>query len=286
VVRNYPQAADQYLVLEGNRRVAALKWIKEDHAAGVDIPTHVVEVTAAVPVLIVDDEAGPAFFESLMGIRHVSGIKQWGGYQRAKLVATLKDTHGLDSGEVAGRLAMSTQEVNRRYRAYKALEQMQNDESFGAQAKPDMYPVFHEAVSLPDVRRWIGWDEGTGRFVDSEMLQEFYALIAGPETNDGETGQAKLPTYQEVRALKDIVSSEEAKRILLDPDRPFIEAVTIARRADMSRSWKSEVAAAISALQSIGITEFRHLTADDVSEIEKIRDVAVELLENYQRLNS
>lgn len=79
VVRPYPHAEDRYLVLEGNRRLAALRWIADDYEAGVDIPESVLTSLEAVPVIIVEDQADPAFYESLMGVRHVSGIRQWGG---------------------------------------------------------------------------------------------------------------------------------------------------------------------------------------------------------------
>jgi hypothetical protein len=74
-----------------------------------------------------------------MGVRHVSGIDQWGGYQRAKLVVELRDDFKLEAGEVAERLGMSTHEVNRRYRAFKALQQMLQDEEYLDFAKPEMY---------------------------------------------------------------------------------------------------------------------------------------------------
>lgn len=162
VVRPYPYVEDRYLVLEGNRRLAALRWIADDYEAGVDIPESLLATMDAIPVIVVVDEADPAFYESLMGVRHVSGIRQWGGYQRAKLVVTLKDDHNLSSAEVADRLGMTAHEVNRRYRAFKALQQMQDDENFGDYATSNMYPLFHEAVSLPVVRQTLDWDEGEG----------------------------------------------------------------------------------------------------------------------------
>ena len=38
VVRPYSHAEDCYLVLEGNRRLAALRWIADDYQAGVEVP--------------------------------------------------------------------------------------------------------------------------------------------------------------------------------------------------------------------------------------------------------
>lgn len=95
VVRQYKQAEDGdpqlFLVLEGNRRLAALQWIKQDDEAGVATPASVVAVISAVPVIVIHSDNDAGTYLSIMGIRHVGGIKQWGGYQRAKLVADLRD---------------------------------------------------------------------------------------------------------------------------------------------------------------------------------------------------
>lgn len=92
VVASYGKAttANHFLVIEGNRRVAALRQIKDEIAGGVEIPHGVEQTLRAVPCLVIEEEGRDAFFrETLMGIRHVGGIKEWGGYQRAKLIADL-----------------------------------------------------------------------------------------------------------------------------------------------------------------------------------------------------
>jgi hypothetical protein len=141
VVRKYEAANDMFVIIEGNRRLAALKWIAEDEAAGVSIPQSVKDVLQQIPVIIVEGDTDGLFQRALMGVRHVSGIDQWGGYQRAKLVVELRDDFGLEPGEVAERLGMKANEVNRRYRAFKALQQMQKDEEYSDVARPEMYPM-------------------------------------------------------------------------------------------------------------------------------------------------
>lgn len=286
VVRPYPYAENCYVILEGNRRLAALRWIADDHEAGVDIPESVLATLEAVPVIIVEDGADPAFYESLMGVRHVSGIKQWGGYQRAKLVVTLKDDHGLSSAEVADRLGMTAHEVNRRYRAFKALQQMQDDEDFGGYAKSDMYPLFHEAVALPVVRGWLGWDEVSGSFTDEEQIHNFYQLLTPDEEEDTQRQDPKVTTYSQVRELRDIIPNAEAKRILLDVSRSFFDAVSVAKREELSRSWTTQVAEAIGAMQTIGALDLPQIPEEDLAQIKKIRDIADDLLETHRKMTA
>ncbi|MFZ1974832.1 MAG: ParB N-terminal domain-containing protein [Candidatus Acidiferrales bacterium] len=284
VVRSYPGKADAFVVIEGNRRLAALRWITEDDAAGVNVPEDVKQTLNAVPVVIVEGEAGSLEHKALMGVRHVSGISEWGGYQRAKLVVELRDAFQLDSTEVAERLAMSVHEVNRRYRAFRALSQMRDDEEYGEYAEPHTYPLFHEAVSLPAVREWLGWDDEKALFTKDVEREQFYALLAPRESEDGPEKDPKIATYQEVRQLREILANMEAKLVLLDPNRTFLDAVTIANREQLSKAWLSRVAAAVEALERVSVLELVALTADQRDEIEKLIRTASELLRNYEKL--
>lgn len=293
VVRLYKQAEDDspnlYLVLEGNRRLAALRWIKQDHDAGVTIPENVIAVLDAVPVIVITSEDDAGTYLAIMGIRHVGGIKQWGGYQRAKLVADLRDIHHYDTTEVADRLGMTKHEVNRRYRALKALQQMQEDEEFADYASSNMYPIFHEAVSLPAVRSWLDWDDNRMTFENEESLHQFYSLIT-PSREDGDEegldsgNPPKIATYSQVRELRSILSKAEATAILLDPSSSFSDALAIAKAEELSKTWKTQVTEAIGSLSSMGVFELENLDDDGIAVISKVRDIAGRLLETRQRL--
>lgn len=285
VVTPYAQKEGCYVVIEGNRRLAAMQWIQEDDAAGVNIPASVKADLAAVPVIVVQDDTTGIFRRALMGVRHVSGIDRWGGYQRAKLVVELKDDFHLDSGEIAERLGMTAQEVNRRYRAFKALQQMQQDEEFGPYAKPETYPLFHEAVSLPTVREWLGWDEEAHQFTKSTEREQFYSLVTPTEDDErSKKRDPKITTFGQVRELRNILADTEAKAVLLDANRSFLDAMTIANRDELSRTWLSSVAGAIDALRRIGVIELQTSTAEERGEIAKLRDLATTVLQNYEKL--
>lgn len=292
VVRLYrkrDEEPDLYLVLEGNRRLAALQWIKEDHEAGASIPENVVAVLDAVPVIVIDSDDDEGTYLAIMGIRHVGGIRQWGGYQRAKLVADLRDVHQYDTTEVADRLGMSKHEVNRRYRALKALQQMQIDEEYADYASSTMYPLFHEAISLPTVRDWLGWNESELRFEDEEQLHQFYALITPHETDDDGEGndertEPKITSYSQVRELRSILPNPDARSFLLDPDRTFSEALGIAKAEELSKTWKGQVQEAIGALSQMSVLELETLDAEGLDVIARARDAASRILNTHAKL--
>ena len=287
VVRPYAAMEGKYVVVEGNRRLAALRWLNDDDRAGVDIPDSVKETISAVPVVVIDSEDDDSVYLSLMGIRHVGGIRQWGGYQRAKLVTELRDKHNLDSAEIGNRLGMSTQEVNRRYRAFKALEQMQHDEEFGDSALPSMYPIFHEAVSLPVVREWLGWSEPMNSFNNIDELHKFYGLIAPTDGDEDEPAvPAKITKYSEVRDLRLILPIADAKRMLFEKTRTLNEALAIAKAEEMAKSWGAQVTEAVAALNSIGALELKNMDADDLAEIKRLGELAQALLDSHTKLTA
>lgn len=293
VVRLYRAATEEasalYLVLEGNRRLAALQWIKQDHEAGVSIPQNVVDVLDAIPVIVIESDDDAGTYLAIMGIRHVGGIKQWGGYQRAKLVADLRDLHGYDTTDVADRLGMTKHEVNRRYRALKALQQMQDDEEFADYASSSMYPIFHEAVSLPIVRDWLSWDDHELVFRNEEGRRQFYGLITPSyEDDQDESADATVPpkitTYSQVRELRSILSNAEAMQILLDPAKSFSEAVAIAKAEELSKTWKTQVTEAISSLSSMSVFDLEKLDEDGLSVITRVGEIAERLLATRKKI--
>ncbi len=291
VVRKYRDGnkGDRFLVLEGNRRLAALRQIQEHNDQGVPTPPEVLEVLDAVPVVVVDPE-DQAIHTSLMGIRHVGGIKQWGGYQRAKLVTELKDEHNLSSGEVADRLGMTAHEVNRRYRAFKALEQMLADEEYAEFGSSKMYPIFHEAVSVPQIKEWLKWDDVAYEFKDIDSTHQFYDLIVGHQ-EEGDDGAdlvtpPKISSYSEVRELKSIIKDEQAFESLLDPRQSWSDAIALAKADDLSRAWRRQVAEATTALRGIGALGLPHMEDADLAIIRNVRDVAAELLNIHEKLQN
>lgn len=287
VVRRYPTAESKYVVLEGNRRVAALRWIRRDHDAGVTVPAELLETLGKVPVIVVENaEEDPTLQLALMGVRHVGGIREWGAYQRAQLVTELRDDHSLDTSEIATRLGMTAHEVNRRHRAFRALKQMEEDEEYGDFSSPEMYPLFHEAITGTNIKEWLGWNDNDGKFENEETLHQFYDLITPTDTEDGTTRDAKLPNREAVRQLRAIIDVPEAKRKLLDPDGNFHEALAIAKADELSKTWLGQVGEAVAALRTVSAVELSQLGQEDLAEVIALRDVADNLLELHRRLTA
>ena len=216
-----------FLVIEGNRRTAAIKsLLKEDAAGSVDLSENVRASLNPIEIveLIGEEDEINTYTRTLMAIRHVSGVRQWGPYQQAKLVVELFEEEGATLGSVAQQIGISSREVARRYRASKALAQMEIDEEFSDFAEPRLYAFFHEAVSAPVIRDWLGFTDDTYTSTNDDARRLFFEILS-PRDIDGEIKPPKLTNAnRQVRQLKDIIVKKKALEILSDPEASFEDA--------------------------------------------------------------
>ena len=287
VVKPYAPDGTKYLVIEGNRRVAAIKWLLDDDKSGVlnlspqekrglrELDALILDVTRA------DNKQA---VEVLMAIRHVSGVKEWGAYQQARLIVELMAESGATFANVAERLGMSSREVARRYRASKALEQMESDEEYGDYAEKRMYAIFHEAVAQPTVRDWLGWQEEQCCFDDRSNLDTFYSLIC---PTDGKP--AKITSYEDVRTkLRHIIQHPRAVQAVQDPDKSLAQAHQIAVEEDGiaydGSRLETAINGALKALDDLPYAKLRVLTGDQVDLLRALTDKIQLMLRDYERL--
>lgn len=275
----------RYLVIEGNRRAASLQILLDESTSGaVDLTDKVKESIEQVSVVLLkghEDEIG-SYQRTLMAIRHVAGIREWGPYQQAKLVVEMFEEEGASLGAVAQKIGISSREVARRYRASKALKQMEEDEEFSEFAEPRLYVFFHEAVSQPKVREWLGFNNETYKAENDDARRLFFELLS-PADIDGEKRQAKLTNAnQQVRQLKDIVSKLYPLEVLADPDKTFEDAVHAAQ-ADIVENDEGlverSIATAVAALKKPGLNYMdandraKELWAELLTQMEKIKKI-------------
>lgn len=275
IVIPYEPKAGKFLVVEGNRRVAALKSLVQDDEEGV------IELSKAekasfqeIPCAILNvppsDRARAE--RIIMGIRHIAGPREWGAYQQAQLVKELHDQENQDFATIGEHLGISTVEVARRYRAMTALKAMEDDELYSEKSEPEFYRLFHELVSLPDVRVRFGWDSETNQFTDHEKAREFFELVA-PQTK--EALEPKLKAYSDVRKLKLIVGNPTAEEVLLDPTKTFAEALAEATQSrpkprEEKLSFRDFLKETLERVKGMTRQELKELTPDDKKLIKSL----------------
>lgn len=272
----------KFLVIEGNRRAASLKTLLRDSAAGaVDLSDNIKATLEKIPVVVILGSEGEivSYQRTLMAIRHVAGIREWGPYQQAKLVVEMFEEQGASLGSVAQKIGISSREVARRYRASKALRQMEEDEEFSEFAEPRLYSFFHEAVSQPKVREWLGFNDQTYRAENEEARRLFFELLSPREVEDEKIPPKLTSATQQVRLLKEIVLKSHPLEVLADPDKTFDDAVRASQLdviEDDEGVVERSLAAAVVALKKPGLAY--------MESNERAKELWVELMANVERI--
>ena len=120
------------VVVEGNRRIAALKNLKQ--AADGDPPTRMwrrllsesppdQNLFNRIPYLLSPSRADITAF---IGFRHVTGIKEWPPTEKAQFIAQLVDDEGKSYEVIRKQIGSQTEAVRRNYIAYRILLQMED----------------------------------------------------------------------------------------------------------------------------------------------------------------
>lgn len=282
IVIPYEYKKGFYLVVEGNRRVAALKSLLQEGKEGVrELTNEQIKSYTTIPCAILCAPKNEIEHAErvIMGIRHITGPKEWGAYQQAQLIVELRETEGQDYHSIADHLGISAVEVSRRYRAMKALKSMEEDELYADRAKYEYYRLFNELISLPNAREFFGWSDSEFKFTDITKAREFFELIA-PQGGDQE---AKLRTYYDVRKLRGIVPHIKAMAVLLDPEKTLNDALEIAEslqhEANQEDHPLEEILAEINhSLSKVDVLSLEKLSSKEEDLIQKVIDRLKHLL--------
>jgi ParB-like chromosome segregation protein Spo0J len=277
IIVPYKPRTGYYLVVEGNRRVAALKSLLRDRSEGaITLSQKQVLSFSKIPCAVLTG-TGTSLKHAervIMGIRHIAGPKEWGAYQQAILVSELKDDEALEFAQIAEMLGTSSIEASRRYRAIGALKAMEADEHYAKKAEPKFYRLFHEMVSLPDVRERFGWSTETNAFIDTEKARLFFDLISPDGKHD-----AKLQTFGDVRKLKFVIGNNKAEDLLFDSSKQYSEAVKIGEQGKNTVNASGLLTEVRESISQIGFLQAKTLKAKDVQVISELLEMLTALKE-------
>jgi len=268
---NKSNEEEKYIVVEGNRRITALKWLIDLHESGKEtFSEEQINNFTKLEVLILDQDKAPdSAIWILPGLRHVSGIKEWGPYQKAKAVYVLRES-GASPQDSAQSLGLSTRAANQLWRSYLALEQMKNDEEFGEYAEPKLYSFFEEIFKKPEVKQWLKWEDNERKFLNFNNLKEIYSWIIGEPDEQGNLQEPKLPEAKSIRDLGKIINDEQALNVLRDPNGNLTRAL-VRYEIDHPEDWHPAIIRAESILANLSPDNLRSLSEDEVNTLVNLK---------------
>lgn len=211
----------KYLVIEGNRRVAALKALEDLHNNSQPIGKLSPEIFKKVPVVdyLGDD---PSMYKVLMGLKHISGNKKWPAINQAKLIQSLFNDHEMSEEEIVNSLGVSKIEL-RTTRRTLALINKYEDSDYGDQFSSDKYSTFREIIKSPKIKEWLDLSPNDLELNqhDEQNLYRLFSWISTTEEEipdediDSEETQIIrqepiIETALQIRELAKIISDEKA----------------------------------------------------------------------------
>ena len=221
-----------YVVVEGNRRIAALKFLQQEYQnKSIDLGKLDKDIFSRVPVVMYDDP-DQLHHLTLMALKHISGNKKWGEWNQAKLLQTMINKHQVKESDVCVRVGISKTELRRNLRALALTTQYQQSD-YGDQFSETMFPMFREAVRSPELKDWLKWDDNLKQATDLRHLEQFFSLLSVEEEyeedDDGDEGalidkrDPGIVKRDDIRTFAKLLKDSNAMEVLLDT-RNLLEA--------------------------------------------------------------
>jgi hypothetical protein len=237
VIEEELDGESKLIVVEGNRRLAALKLLRNAYQ-GHPVSNKWKEISASakppvdlfdkVPYLLVDSRED---VQAFLGFRHVTGIKQWDADEKAAFIAKLIDEQGLTYEQVMRRIGSKTPTVRRHYIAYRVLLQIEDSvKDFNPEWTEKRFTILYMSIDTEGAKKYLQIDimadpEYAKRPVPEEHLRNlanFARWLFGTDDT--------LPIVTDTRQVSDfgkILGSEEALQYLEGTSTPNFE---VARR--------------------------------------------------------
>ena len=229
-----------FCVVEGNRRLAALRLLQEPQLATMRKQS----VTALSTSKKVSSTEIPAFVYSsrseildYLGYRHITGVKSWGALEKARYLKQLYDRHMPSNDQttiyatLAKMIGSRSDYVGKLLSALNLFEYAEEKAYFGLDIdeKSIDFSVLSTAVSYEDTYKFIGL-ESTGDLntenINAGNYEFLFTSIFGPnkkirESRDLKDLNAILGSESAVEQLKSGCSLSEALYFTKEPYKTF-----------------------------------------------------------------
>lgn len=160
-----PEEGEKFVVIEGNRRVAALKLMQKTVNREIEPPRWLAErlegsklapdddLFTQLPVLVADSRDDVMAY---LGFRHVTGIKQWRPVEKAEFISGLVDNYGMTYRDVAKLIGSRSDTVRQHYIAFKMLLQMEEMEDFDWSEVEERFSLLFLSIRSEGTRDFLG----------------------------------------------------------------------------------------------------------------------------------
>lgn len=157
---------NKYVVVEGNRRLAAVKAILNPSIVGKGMDKYIGRITTDViaqltdnlPVIILKSREDAWRY---IGFKHVNGAAKWGSYAKAQYIATVKNDYGISLDQIAEQIGDTNKTVKKLYQGLIVLNQANEQTSFKSNdvnANRIYFSHLYTALTYENYRIYLGLD--------------------------------------------------------------------------------------------------------------------------------
>jgi len=288
---------ERYLVVEGNRRISAIKLLLQKHKSGKKgdiLPKDIIETLDSIDCFDLTKNSLEEI-DFILGLRHHGSIKQWDFlpasfniYKRylqeycnikqcnndhdsfvydAQIAKIIKELYSLTLGEVRDKL--------RTYRAYLQLKELTHDSDLEKK-----FSIIGDAIKNKTLREWLEFDTDLCVFSD-DGVEKFIDLICGTDGNDpvitaAAAGEANL---RDLAYVIDKGTDEDERAILENRESPSI----VKSRVQTEISKINLISALNLVLKTLKKVELGDIEEGGLAESEK--EMLDQIQEEIEKLN-
>ena len=124
--KNNSSNNNEYIAIEGNRRLAAVKLIHDQ--GSIKVPNHIldkisrglIKETQTLPAIVVKSREEAWQF---IGFKHVNGPAKWGSFAKAKYIAEIHNDYNVPISDIAYQIGDTNKTAQRLYQGLMVLDQ-------------------------------------------------------------------------------------------------------------------------------------------------------------------
>lgn len=235
------KAGNRNIVIEGNRRLAAVKCILNpqlaDRIQGINkntllVPRNTKDQLQSLPVIFVNSRQDAWKF---IGFKHINGPAKWGSYAKAQYISEIRNEFGISLPEIASQIGDTNKIVSKLYQGLQVIEQAEKLNLFkrdDIQASRLYFSHLYTALGYDGYRDFLGIKnvpEDTQNPVPETNYPQLEELLIWLYGSKKREIQPKINTQNpDLRYLEAVIKSKEAVYALRD-GRSLIEAYEISQ---------------------------------------------------------
>lgn len=297
---------NRYLVLEGNRRVTALKVLQEAYENGFDIGKLDPAIFRSVPFEIHRKEESEKHL-IVMGLKHISGNKKWSIFNQSKLLydflkpyeESSREEYFNKENELVSSLGITKHRLRSMLRVYNLIQSYKMSD-YSEQFSPDMVGIFEEIMKKPVIKNWLEWND-SGYFSTNKInLERLFSWISKTEvytelkeedeeedndynnSDDYKELEPIITKSLEIRDLALFIENEHALKIM-EEERSLARGLVSSGSVD-KQNYQNALASLSESLRNLG-TYKTLISADDTKILDEAKDNLSKIIPKKNSLN-